>query len=256
MPERKIMTVCESGQNPVPSRSGASLNDVVDESDTDQILTIEELRSLRDRMGAESAAPAAAPSAAQFEVPDPPPGVPLDARADPWEDLRRRASGQRRWGGRRWAGPLAAAGVLAIAGGGIAALVMTSHSRSVLVPTVEVSRPATPAPSVTTSAPISLTSTPEPSIVPPVPVLPEPSPSADATTEPPPAAATPPRATYRPKPPTNARPPAARPSPARAPDPAPPPGAAADRAGPTNVAPEPQPTISRTPTSWSPHAAG
>lgn len=246
----------------MPSRSGASLYGVVDEPDADQILTIDELRSLRDRMGAEAAAPAPVTGAAGFEIPDPPPGVPLQAQPDPWEDLRRRATGQRRWGGFRWGKPLAIAGCLAVAGGGVAALLMTGHTRTDPPPSVKVSTPVTPA---LTSAPVSVVLTPEPAIVPPVPTVPEstapapivpaPSPPAeDTTTEPPTAAVPPPRATYRPKPPTAAKSPAARPAPAGVPER--PPAAAPEQAGNASAAPEPQPTLSRTPTSWSPAAPG
>ncbi|HEV7830272.1 MAG TPA: hypothetical protein VGP04_15780 [Pseudonocardiaceae bacterium] len=228
----------------------------MDEPDSNQILTIEELRSLRDRMGAEAAAPPPTASAAQFEISDSPAGVPLEAPPDPWEALRRRARGQRRWAEFRWARPLAAASCLAAAGGGVALLVFTGHSRSDPPPTVEVFTPTTRAPSVTTSAPVSVSSTAEPSIVLPVPIAPAPSPSADGTTEPPTAAVPPPRATYRFNSPTSAKPPATRPSPARVPEPGPPPGAAADRAGTPGAATEPQPTVTRTPTSWSPAAPG
>ncbi len=131
--------------NPVPSRSGNSLYDVVDDPDADQILTIEELRALRDQTGVPAAAPATAPTA-EIRVPNQPAAIPLETRADPWQDLRRRARDQRRW--LRWARPLAAAGCLALAGGGVAVLVITNHSRSDPLSPVKASVPAAPAPSV------------------------------------------------------------------------------------------------------------
>src|SRR5438270_334402 len=66
----------------------APLGVVVDESDADQILAIDELRALRDRMGTEPAAPTAVTSAAPIQPPDRL-AASLAARDDVWEDLRR-----------------------------------------------------------------------------------------------------------------------------------------------------------------------
>lgn len=225
----------------------------MDESDSDQILTIEELRSLRDRMGAEAAAPAAVRSAAKIEVPDPPAAIPLQTRVDPWEDLRRRARDRR-----HWARPLAAAVCLALAGGVVTVLVIAAHNRAArpsappVLPSA-IPAPAVSAPPVTASAPLTVPSALQPAFVPPAPIVTTPSQPADHTTEPRAAPVPAPRAPHRPKPPT-----AARPSPTGVAADTQPHGAAADQPG----APQPAPpcttgcptTLTKTPTSWSPSA--
>jgi hypothetical protein len=153
----------------------------VDESDTGQILTVEELRALRDRMGAEAAAARQPRSAAQVEVPTPPAVIPLEARAEPWEAPRHRARPRQSWPRR-----LAAVGCLALAGGTVTVLVITAHTRSDPRSAGEVSVPVLPAPAVsvpvvsvpvvsvppvtTSSAPEPVSSTSPAPVVPPVPV--------------------------------------------------------------------------------------
>jgi hypothetical protein len=250
-------------RRPVPNRSGASFNNVVDESDSDQILTIEELRSLRDRMGAEAAAPRAVPRTAETEGSDPAAAIPLQTPADPWEDLRRRARDQR-----RWVRPLAAAGCLAFAGGVVTAVVITAHSRSVSPPARDVSTPAVPAsvasaPPVTAPTRVIVPSAAEPSAIPPaippMSAVTAPSPPTDNTTEPEAASVPSPQTTHRPKQPASTAPKAARPSPTALNPDRQPQGAAADRSGAASAEPPApcatgctEPTLTRTPTSWSP----
>ncbi|HEY3895473.1 MAG TPA: hypothetical protein VGL88_08915, partial [Pseudonocardiaceae bacterium] len=184
------------------------------EPDADQILTVEELRSLRDRMGADAAPPRVAAGAAEVEVPRPATAIPLEADTDPWEDLRRRARAQRPWAELRWLKPVAVAGCLVVAGGAITMLVITGRTtRSVPPPTVEVSRPAVSAPPVATAAPTAVPSTPALSIIPPAPVVAPPSPPAGGTIEPRATAVAPPPTTHRAKRPNPATPSTARPSP-------------------------------------------
>jgi hypothetical protein len=243
-------------------RACSSLPHVVDESDSDQILTIEELRSLRDRMGTEAAAPPAVMRAPEHEVSSPPAAIPVQARADPWEDLRRRASDRR-----RWTRPLAAAGCLALVGGAVSVLVVVARGRTDApsVPRVSPSVlavPAVSAPAATASAPVTVSSAPEPSPEPsallPPPSVPAPSQPADETI----AATVPaPRATQRPKPPPAAASTAARRSPTGAVRDGQPHGTGAARAGTTSPQPAApcttgcaEPTLTRTPTSWNPTA--
>lgn len=201
-----------------------------------------------------TAAPGTAAATTNAAEIDPPTAIPLDASTDPWEALRSRARNQRRWAGPRWARALAAAGCLALTGGAVTVLVITSHHRSLPPPAPKA--PAVSVPPATISAPV-LPPAPDPSFVSPVPVVVATSPSVAATTEPPPAAVVPaPRVTYQPKRPTVTTPHAAQPSPTAATGQ--PPGTAADRAG-AGAAPEapctagcPDPTLTRTPTSWSP----
>lgn len=134
------------------SGPGAPLGVVVDESDADQILAIDELRALRDRMGTEPAAPAAATSAAPIQPPDRLTAS-LAARDDSWEDLRRQTRDRRRWG--RF---VAAGGCLALTGAAVVVLVITAHTRSVspsgvVAPVPEVSAvPVSPAGPLGTAA--------------------------------------------------------------------------------------------------------
>lgn len=245
-------------------RTCSSLSIVMDESDSDQILTIEQLRSLRDRISAEAAAPPAVKSAPEHEVTSPPAAIPMQARTDPWEDLRRRASDRR-----RWARPLAAAGCLALVGGAVSVLVVVARSRSDApsVPRVSPSVlpvPAVSAPAVTASAPVTLSSAPEPlpepsaALLPPssVPAPSQPANEATAATVPAP------RATQRPKPPPAATPTAARRSPTGAVRDEQPHSAGQDWAGTASRQPAAppcttgctEPTLTRTPTSWDPTA--
>jgi hypothetical protein len=236
---------------------GAPLYEVVDESDADQILAIDELRALRDRTWNDAPPPEALTSAAPIEVPNPATAMSLEDGDDPWEDLRRRATERRRWGRL-----VAAGGCLAVTGG-VIALVFTSHGRSVPPPAVKVPVPAVSAPAVSPAAPaaassaaepaLPLPAAPTPSAVLPAPVVVTPSPSAQDAPEPQPAAVPAPAATHR-KPPSYA--------PHRAPQPAPmapaegsAPGAAQDRTGTPGWQDEsPQATLTRTPTSWSPES--
>lgn len=207
-------------------------------------------------MGADATPPRPAASAA--EIPRPAAAVPLETGADPWQDLRRRARDQRRWTELRWGKPLAA-GCLALVCGGITGLVITGHTtQSVPPPTVKVTTPAVSAPPVASPTPVAVPPTPAPSVILPVPIVAAPSPSVDGTTEPRAAAVPPPHATtHRAKRPTSATPTAARPSPPRvAAD-----GAEADGAGPPSAQAGPpcaggcpEPTLTKTPTSWSPTA--
>jgi hypothetical protein len=236
-----------------PRAPHAPLGEVVDESDADQILAIEELRSLRDRAGVDAPPPWAATGAAPTEAPNPPTAASLEADADPWEDLRSRATERRRWGRLAMAG-----GGLALAGGAIA-VVMTAHSGSGAPAPVKVPVPAVSAPPVTPSAVSSPTQpavsvpSPEPSAVLPVPTGAAPSPSAEDTTQPPAAAVPAPGITHRPKPPSRATAPATRHSPSVAPADGSAPGAAPDfNNAPSEPAGSPDPTLTRTPTSWSP----
>lgn len=243
---------------------GAPLSVLVDDPDADQILAIEELRSLRDRTGDYAPRPESVASEAPIQAPDPSAGIPLDAGADPWEALRRRASDRRRWGRL-----VAAGGCLALTGGAVAMLIITAHVRSGRPATVEAPAPAVSAPPVSRSAPVAassaaettapLTLAPEPSAVFPVPVVAVPSTAAEATTEPRAAAVPAAGATDRPKPPSRVAPPATRRSPSAVPTDGPAPGAGPDRTG-ASSGPDgsacdagcPEPTLTRTPTSWSP----
>ena len=125
---------------------------VVDEPDTDQILAIDELRALRDRMAADAAAPAAVMDAAPVETPDPLAAIPPEDRADPWEELRRQARDRRHWGRL-----VAAGGGLAVAGAAVGLLVFTAHSRSVSPSGVTVPAPTVSAVPVSPAAPAAVT---------------------------------------------------------------------------------------------------
>ena len=103
----------------------APLGVVVDESDADQILAIDELRALRDRIGTEPAAPTAATNAAPIQTPDRL-AASLAARDDLWEDLRRQTRDRRKWGRL-----VAAGGCLALTGSAVVVLIITAHTRSV-----------------------------------------------------------------------------------------------------------------------------
>ena len=255
------------------SGPGGPLGEVVDESDADQILAIDELRALRDRIGAERAAPKTATSAAPlFEKPqtrqapdptEPSPESPLGADEpdeDPWEALRRQAQGRQRWGRL-----VAAGGCLALTGGAVTVLLITAHNRS--------DAPAAPAPTVSAvpvspPAPVSSEVTPAAggpvSSVEPFAILPMPSPVPPSATvssapaedaagpQPQPAAVPAPRATHRYKPPTA---PATQRLPAEAPADGWDSGQAPERVdSPREPGGSPEATLTRTPTSWSPAA--
>jgi hypothetical protein len=182
----------------------------VDESDAGQILTVEELRALRDRMGAEAAAARQVRGAAPSEVPASPAVIPLEARAEVWE-IRRHLAIQRQ----RWSRRLAAVGCLALAGGAVSVLVITAHTRSDPGSAGQVFVPVFPAP-VVSVPPVITSSAPEPvspTEAPVVPVAPAPGGSAENTTKLPAAAVHPPRGSYRPAPsrpsvaPSDGRPP-------------------------------------------------
>lgn len=241
----------------------------MDESDADQILAIDELRALRDRIGAERAAPAskttAAPLFQKAQAPEEPSAEStLEADEDPWESLRRQAQDRRRWGRL-----VAAGGCLALTGGAVAVLLITAHNRSgapvAPVPTVS-AVPVNPPPPVNSAAPVTpaasgLDSSPassaQPSAVLPMPdpVAPSataPSAPADDATTPQPVAVPAPGATQRAKPPTA---PATRRPPEVAPADGWAPGAGADRVDtPHEPAGSPEATLTRTPTSWSPES--
>ena len=223
----------------------------MDESDADQILAIDELRSLRDRMGHEAPGFGAVSSAAPVEVPNRATAAAPESGADPWDDLRRRASEQRRWGRLVLIG-----GSLAVTAGAIA-VVLIAHGGSAAPAPAKAPAPAVPAPPVSPSAPTAVSSAaqpaPEPSAVLPVPTTgAAPSPSAQDPTAPPAAAVLAPTTTHRPKPPSGAPGPITRHAPSVAPADGPAPGAAADRSGAPSEAGSTDPTLSRTPTSWSP----
>ncbi|MBV8994130.1 MAG: hypothetical protein JO287_10635 [Pseudonocardiales bacterium] len=228
----------------------------MDESETDQILAIDELRALRDRMSADAATPGAVTNAAPVEAPDPLAAIPPEVRDDPWEELRRQARDRRHWGRL-----VAAGGGLAVAGAAVALLVFSAHNRSVAPSGVTVPAPTVSAVPVSPAAPAAVSSAAQPSAVLPVPVVPGPTTSAEEVAGPG-AAAVPeppaPPATHRRKPPGSVAPPASGPSPAM-PAGGPVPGAAPDRAGaPSGPAGSScdagctDPTLTRTPTSWSP----
>ena len=188
----------------------------VDESDAGQILTVEELRALRDRMGAEAAAARQVRSAAPSEVAASPAVIPLEARAEVREVLRHLAIQRQRWSRR-----LAAVGCLALAGGAVSVLAITAHTRSDPGSAGQVFVPVFPAPVVsvppvaTSSAPepVSPTEAPVAPAAPAVPIVTAPGGSAKNTTKLPAAAVHPPRASYRPAPsrpsvaPSDGRPP-------------------------------------------------
>src|SRR6185437_698897 len=268
-PDQQVSGCCQVSPFACTSASsghGAPLSVLVDDSDSDQILAIEELRSLRDRTGDYAPRPEAVTSAAPIQAPDPSAGIPLDAGADPWEDLRRRASDRRRWGRL-----VAAGGCFVLTGGAVAMLIITAHLRSGRPATVEVPVPAVSAPPVTPSVPVAassapettapLTSAPEPSAVLPMPVVGVPSSAVEATTEPRAAAVPAAGATDRPKPPSRGAPPATRHSSSAVP-PAGSTGAGSERTGASSDPAGPagsdcgagctEPTLTRTPTSWSP----
>lgn len=201
---------------------------LVDESDASQILTVEELRALRDRMGAEATAARQRRSAAPSEVPPSPAVIPLEARAEVWEvweALRHQAIHRQRRLRR-----LAAVGCLVLAGGMVGVLVITTHTRPdprstgqgfvPVLPAPVVSVPPAPVVSVppvtTSSVPVPVFPTPEaPPVTPAVPIAPAPGGSAANTTKLPAARVRPPRASSRPAPsrpsaaptPTDGRPP-------------------------------------------------
>lgn len=228
----------------------------MDESDADQILTVEELRTLRDRMGAEAASARRAKSAARTKVPTPPPDVPLEARADPWEELphRPRHRLRRRRRGARWP---AAAGCVALAGAAVTVVIITAHTRSAPRSASGVSPPAVPAPPVsappvsapvipalpvpTSTAPEPVLLAPPPAVVAPVPIATAPRRPVENSTKRPAATAPAPRTTYRPAPPppTSTVPADTRPSPTVVDLDGPPSGAASGQAGATSTAPEP-----------------
>jgi hypothetical protein len=266
-PDQQVSGCCQVSPFACTSASsghGAPLSVLVDESDSDQILAIDELRSLRDRTGDYAPTPEPVTSAAPIQAPGPSAGAPLDARADPWEDLRRRASDRRRWGRL-----IAAGGCFVLTGGAVAMLIITAHLRSGRPATVEVSVPAVSAPPVSRSAPVAgssaaeptvpLSPTPEASAVLPMPVGAVPSSSVEVTTEPRAAAVPPVGAAARPKPPSRVAPPATRHPSSPVPANGSAPGAGPDRTGASNVPAESdcgagctEPTLTRTPTSWSP----
>ena len=180
----------------------------MDESDAGQILTVEELRALRDRMGAEAAAARQGRSAAPSEVSTSPAVIPLEARAEVWEALRYHAIHRQRRLRR-----LAAVGCLVLAGGMVGVLVITTHTRSDPRSTGQGFVPVLPAPVVsvppvtTSSVPVPVFPAPEaPPVTSAVPIAPAPGGSAANTTKLPTARVHPPRARSRPAP---SRPPAA-----------------------------------------------
>ena len=240
------------------------LGEDVDESDADQILAIDELRALRDRIGAERAAPAPTTSAAPLfqkaQAPEEPSAESMpEADEDPWESLRRQAQDRRRWGKL-----VAAGGCLALTGGAVAILLITAHNRSSApaapAPTVS-AVPASPPPPVSSAAPVTPAASgsepaqpsaglPVPNPVPPGATAPS-APADDATT-PQPATVPAPAAPHRAKPPTapgTRRPPAVAPADGWAP------GAGPDHGdSPHEPAGSPDATLTRTPTSWSPES--
>jgi hypothetical protein len=260
---------------PASSGPGRPLGEVVDESDADQILAIDELRALRDRIGAERAAPKTATSAAPLfekpqtrQAPDPTEPFPASPRGvdepdeDPWEALRRQAQGRQRWGRL-----VAAGGCLTLTAGAVAVLLITAHNRSVApvapVPTVSAvpvsppgpmgpEAPVTPAAGGPAASVEPSAVLPMPSPVPPSATVPS-APAQDATgPQPQPAAVPAPRATHRYQPPTapaTQRPPAVAPADGWDSGPAP------ERVdSPREPAGSPDATLTRTPTSWSPAA--
>ena len=204
-------------------------------------------------MGADTAAPGAVTNAAPVAPPDPLAAIPPEARADPWEELRRQARDRRHWGRL-----VAAGGGLALAGAAVGLLVLIAHNRSVPPSGVRDPAPTVSAVPVSPAAPAAVSSSAQPSAVLPVPIAPAPTTSVEDTTGPGAAVVPAPAATHRRKPPTSVAPPASGSSPAM-PAGGPVPGAAPDHAG----APSGQtgwtcdggcadPTLTRTPTSWSP----
>ena len=192
---------------------------LVDEADAGQILTVEELRALRDRMGAEAAAARQGRSAAQREVPASPAVIPLEAHAEEVREVLRHLVIRRQ----RWSRRLVAVGCLALAGGAVSVLVITASTRSEPGSAGQVVVPVFPAPVVSVPVPVppvTASSAPEPvsppvapvaPVAPVVPIAPAPGGSAAKTTKLPatkvPAARVhPPRARSRPAP---SRPPVA-----------------------------------------------
>ncbi|MGH3548206.1 MAG: hypothetical protein ACRDQU_08850 [Pseudonocardiaceae bacterium] len=246
----------------------------MDESEVGQILTLDELRALRDRMGAEVAAARQARNAAQEgEVPTPPAVIPLEARTEAWESLRHRARHRQSWPRRSWFRRLAAVGCLALAGGTVTVLVITAHPRSDPRSAGEISVPALPtpvvSPPVVSLPPVTTSSAPEPAsstapvpVIPPVPGAAAPGGSAENTTKLPAATVHAPRATHRPAPSRTSAPPTdGRPPPTVVNLDQPRPGAAANRAGATSAAAQPpcaggcpHDTVVEAPNSWSPAA--
>ncbi|MFN2534490.1 MAG: hypothetical protein ABR528_04495 [Pseudonocardiaceae bacterium] len=218
----------------------------MDESESDQILAIDELRALRDRMGADAAAPGAVTNASPIEPPDPLAAIPPEARADPWEELRRQARDRRHWGRL-----VAAGGGLALAGAVVGLLVFIAHNRSVPPSGVTDPAPTVSAVPVSPAAPAAVSSTAQPSAVLPEPIVPMPTTSTEEVAGPGPAAVPAPPATHRRKPPTSVAPPASAGDlvPGASPDRA---GAPSGQAGPSCDGGCTDPTLTRTPTSWSP----
>jgi hypothetical protein len=253
---------------------------LVDDWDANQILTIEELRALRDRVGAEAAAARQAHDTAQAQPPSALAPTPLEDPAEPGQAAPHHGKHWQYPPPRRWPRRLAAAGSLALAGGLVTMLVITTHPRPDARSASRVSVPAVPPPVVSlpvVSAPMLTTTSAAPLPVPePVsptreaPVIPPVASSvaadgvADTTTSPRPAATVhAPRRTSRPAPapapafpaPTDGRPP---PTVVNLDQPAP--GAAAERPGASGGAPRacgaacPGHTVNPAPTSWSPAA--
>ena len=151
-PDQRVSGCCRVSPFAYTSASRgphAPLGVVVDESDADQILAIDELRALRDRMGTEPAAPTAVTSAAPIQPPDQL-AASLAARDDVWEDLRRQTRDRRKWG--RFA---AAGGCLALTGSAVVVLVITAHTRSVSPSGVVAPVPAVSAVPVSPAGPLS-----------------------------------------------------------------------------------------------------
>jgi hypothetical protein len=166
----------------------------VDESDAGQILTVEELRALRDRMGVEAAAARQVRGAAPSEVAASPAVIPLEARAEVREVLRHLAIQRQRWSRR-----LAVVGCLALAGGAVSVLVITASTRSDPGSAGEVFVPVFPAP-VVSVPPMTTSFAPEPVFpteAPVVPIVTAPGGSAKNTTKLPAATVHPPRSSYR-----------------------------------------------------------
>jgi hypothetical protein len=243
----------------------------VDESDADQILTVDELRALRDRVSAEAAAARQARSAAQLKVPAPPAATPHEARVETCEAPQHLQHWARH--PQSWPRRLAAVGCLALAGGTVTMLVITAHFRAgpssagevpvPVLPTPVVSLPVVSVPPVTTSSvPEPLSPAPQTAVAPKAPIAPASDGSAEYTTKQPAATGHAPRSPYRPVPSRTSAPPTdGRPPPTVVNLDAPPSDAAANRTDATSAAPPTscatgctQGTVTKTPTSWSPAA--
>lgn len=260
----------QSEQNPLHKAPALRYTyGLVDESDADQILTIDELRALRDRMGAEATAARRARNAAPIGVPSPPPARPREDDAERWEAIPREPRHRLRTPKRHWPRRLAAIGCLALAGGGVTVLVNSGdidpapgNTSAASAPAFPISVPPeevfpTSVPPEEAVFPTSVV--PGPEFPPPVaekpPVItspaPEPAPFAPAPTGSPPTsiAAAPDRSAGRTtkRPTTTARPPQTTRQPALPPPTSPAPTDSRPPPTPTDNRPPPAPTDSRPP---------